>query len=319
MCDGIFQYRGCSSKEIELELEPSKEQASKNRQAKCPPGASGKGYCAPVNIDCDPLDPSLNCNQYYQFVSSSPGSLFGNHPLKLTCDEFPFAGSKQGGNPNQGTSICVPGWQQSWQGNQLRGLKSKVGSTNKYILKIDGWDCDSGTPNPSVVTNCAGMSAVRRRDYESTETQTITEDDLFYNLEADGSDGLLLYVGDLDPGVYTYQLNLAEGNITSMQVIDYHGNEYLSLPEGLRPGSGPQSITFNLTDPAYAITLRAMTDGQALSMGYNVTGATGADATREPDAEETDFENASWSGASVPGGHGSGNMTPTGISLGLLK
>jgi hypothetical protein len=88
------------------------------------------------------------------------------------------ANSQEGGDFDVGSSICVPGWQQSWQGGKLNALKRKVlkdvaNEANKYVLRIEGWDCASGRPHPELVTNCAGR--MRRRDIETVPDQTITQ------------------------------------------------------------------------------------------------------------------------------------------------
>ncbi|KAF3157608.1 hypothetical protein TWF569_000173 [Orbilia oligospora] len=51
----------------------------------------------------------------------------GEWPLEgndnwLTCDEFPFASTMQGGNPAQGVRACTPGYQQGHQGSLIGNL-----------------------------------------------------------------------------------------------------------------------------------------------------------------------------------------------------
>ncbi|OJD09522.1 hypothetical protein AJ78_09040, partial [Emergomyces pasteurianus Ep9510] len=85
MCDGIEDYNGCVSEEMELKYEPDPKARGDNRSRKCP-----DNFCAPQNVDCDPANPSMPCNQYYQFIDFSASQLRNNHPFQLTCDEFPF-------------------------------------------------------------------------------------------------------------------------------------------------------------------------------------------------------------------------------------
>lgn len=66
-----------------------------------------------------------------------------------------IAASVQGG---KGTSICIPGWQNSFQGGKLSRLKAKVGKGNDYVVVVTGWDCESGTPLAGESTNCAAKT-----------------------------------------------------------------------------------------------------------------------------------------------------------------
>jgi|SRR5580700_7594561 hypothetical protein len=91
------------------------------------------------------------------------------------------AASAQGGNPSAGTSICIPGFQNSAQGQRLNQLNKRVGAKNDYIVEIGGWDCTPNRPK-STPTNCVGMI---KRD-ESID-QTVTQ-----GMAVDTS-GILLY------------------------------------------------------------------------------------------------------------------------------
>jgi hypothetical protein len=77
------------------------------------------------------------------------------------------ASSLQGGNPGTGTSICIPGWQNSYQGQMLRGLGQMLrGLAGKdYIVKITGWDCKTGRPTAGSAQNCGlNSGTVIKRD-----------------------------------------------------------------------------------------------------------------------------------------------------------
>lgn len=69
------------------------------------------------------------------------------------CTHVYTAASAQGG---KGTSICIPGWQNSFQGRMLSRLSRVVGEGNDYVIEITGWDCKSGRPLSGVSTSCGG-------------------------------------------------------------------------------------------------------------------------------------------------------------------
>jgi hypothetical protein len=76
------------------------------------------------------------------------------------------AASDQGGNPSAGTSVCVPGFQNSAQGQRLNRLRSVVGEGNDYIVEIGGWDCNTNRPIVTP-TNCVGTL---KRDTSSDQS-----------------------------------------------------------------------------------------------------------------------------------------------------
>ncbi|EDN10003.1 hypothetical protein I7I51_07180 [Histoplasma capsulatum] len=261
----IKDYTGCVTEEMELKYEPDKKTRADNRSKKCP-----DDFC-----NCDPANPNTPCNQYYQFIDFSASQLSNNHPFQLTCDEFPFANSKEGGNPNRGTSICVPAWQQNIQGGYLSGIgKRASGPDRSYILKIVGWDCATRRPKSGFSTNCGGRA---KREIETTSSRDVTGQDLWMDFEQPGENYLLLYIGDLPPGVYTYDLNLNAGSFSDVSIIDKLGEQYAAIP-GFNAKNGRQTISFNLQYGAPGLALMGITRDTNISMAYNATGATGADA-----------------------------------------
>ncbi|PGH15025.1 hypothetical protein AJ79_02707 [Helicocarpus griseus UAMH5409] len=269
MCDGMKQVNNnCSTNRMELTYAPEKR--GDNYKAKC-----GPGFCDAENLDCDTVPQGTPCNQYYQLVRDPIDTLFGKHKMKLTCDEFPFANSKEGGDPTKGTSICVPDWQQNTQGGHLSGV-GKLISGDKYVVIIEGWSCNTRRPEPGKSTNCGGMT---KRDIDNITAQTITGDDLWMDFNQPGENYLLLHIGSLPAGVYTYDLNLSSGSFSNVSIIDSMGEEYAAIP-GFNAANGQQTITFNLTDEAPSLALMAITKDTDISMTYNATGATEKDAVK---------------------------------------
>lgn len=66
----------------------------------------------------------------------------------LSCDEFPFANSLQGGDAVSGTARCIPADDNGFQGETLSGYFSRqdIVAGEDYVIKIVGWNCDTQEP-----------------------------------------------------------------------------------------------------------------------------------------------------------------------------
>lgn len=195
------------------------------------------GYAASQDVECDPAQPNMLCNPYANYMTRPIASI-KHDPFHLTCDEFPFgtslllsqlsfpsaqspaktnlkANSAQGGKPGSGTSICIPGWQNSYQGGKINQLSRRVGAGNDYIIEVTGWDCAKGRPTKS--TQCGrgqtkrdelpgstlneGMDPLlQRRRIGALSSSNENSDDFFPNFTDDGKNALMLYLGDVDAG-----------------------------------------------------------------------------------------------------------------------
>jgi hypothetical protein len=65
----------------------------------------------------------------------------------LTCDEFPFASSLEGGNPARGVTRCVPADDNNWQGGVMSSFfnprnRKFIRPGEKYWVEVVGWNCD---------------------------------------------------------------------------------------------------------------------------------------------------------------------------------
>lgn len=67
------------------------------------------------------------------------------------------ANSAQGGNPSTGTAICIPGWQNSYQGGKINQVGKILSDGQSYIIEVTGWDCKTGKPKAGMSSGCAGM------------------------------------------------------------------------------------------------------------------------------------------------------------------
>ncbi|KAL2194690.1 hypothetical protein P885DRAFT_80000 [Corynascus similis CBS 632.67] len=228
-------------------------------------------YQSSENGPCPPNDPTEACNPYANFVNI-PGSRKGTK-WRQSCDEFPFASSLQGGS---GTSICIPGWQNSFQGFQLMGLKSDVGAGNDYVVQVTGWDCKTGRPTRGSAQNCrlnAGVS--RKRDDLGGES--LSQDDIFTNMTASGENALMIFIGDVDSGSYTFNLSIAVGTITAVHAVDGDGNTLDASVSGgtgtatLQASSDPYVVTVRVSEPAFDVALWALTRESQVELAYNLS------------------------------------------------
>ncbi|KAK3291892.1 uncharacterized protein B0H64DRAFT_435636 [Chaetomium fimeti] len=267
MCKGITEARKCISTRMKLTYRP--DLFSTNRPKMCP-----DGFCDEANVPCPPGDSSGPCNPYAHFVDIPSGR--AGVKWTQTCDEFPFARSLQGG---EGTAICIPGWQNSFQGFNLMRLRRDVGERNDYVVELTGWDCETGRPTEGSAQNCGldAASAVKRDDDLGGES--LTQDDFFSDMTPAGENALMMFLGDVNPGSYTFHLTLRTGTLTSLHAISGDGTEIeTSVTGGSTEGTSlqaspanPYTITLRVTELAYDVSLWALTMEERVEVGYNLT------------------------------------------------
>ncbi|KEZ39600.1 hypothetical protein SAPIO_CDS9515 [Scedosporium apiospermum] len=246
MCQGMKKNQHCVTNQMRLTYKPS--DATTNRKNMCPDVDSQK-YCASQDVECDPAQPNMLCNPYANYMTRPIASI-KHDPFHLTCDEFPFANSAQGGKPGSGTSICIPGWQNSYQGGKINQLSRRVGAGNDYIIEVTGWDCAKGRPTKS--TQC-GRGQTKRDELPGS---TLNEDDFFHNFTDDGKNALMLYLGDVDAGTYNYTLNVGAGTFSEVRVIDAQGETIAELERGLSADSQAHTVTFQISEEAFELGRR---------------------------------------------------------------
>ncbi|PKS05409.1 hypothetical protein jhhlp_008785 [Lomentospora prolificans] len=268
MCKGMKKNQQCDTNQMRLTYKPSSSKT--NRENMCPDKKSQK-FCADQDIDCDPAQPQTLCNPYSNYMKKSIGS-YKHDPFHLTCDEFPFANSAQGGDPNHGTSICIPGWQNSYQGGKLNQLSRKVGAGNDYIVEVTGWDCKTGRPTKS--TQCGG-----RRKREELEGASLNEEDFFPSFTDDGKNALMMYLGDVEAGTYTYTLSVGSGSFSEVRAIDARGNTLAEFENGLQTSTESRTFSFQLSEEVYGVSLWAFTSDKNVSLAYNITTTPASEAS----------------------------------------
>lgn len=103
ICTGIRDWYlagGLANSAVTLTWDTNKKRSDTRRGQTC-----GDSYCGPEQTRLR--------------------GLTGDRSLEISCDEFPFASSEEGGdfystlttNPRQASKVCVPRWQQQHQSN----------------------------------------------------------------------------------------------------------------------------------------------------------------------------------------------------------
>lgn len=95
ICTGIQTYfngQSLANSDQVLTWDPFKKRTNTRRAAAC-----GSQYCLPAQ----------NVLQ----------AAIGGPKIDLSCDEYPFAGTEEGGNYLNPQLTCVPAWQNTLQGN----------------------------------------------------------------------------------------------------------------------------------------------------------------------------------------------------------
>lgn len=257
MCEGIKSYLGFVSQSIELTRTDASTRKS-NRKAKCP-----KGYCASA------LKEYLA--EYYPSGIPPEAQEAITMAQDMSCDEFPFAISAEGGDPMKGVSFCIPSAENSWQGGVMSSSFKKttgVAVGERFTVTIEGFDCETMMPE-------VGYSLLIRRDVNETTVETgkyhsRTLTRLRYRLSADmlvvesmwrsydKSDTMqnliTLPLGDLDSGDYEVDVNLSIGSgDPTFTVLTYDGRQ---IEADIAPSG---KITFTLDDAEDAVGVVGVT------------------------------------------------------------
>ncbi|KAJ7805719.1 hypothetical protein B0H14DRAFT_2320794, partial [Mycena olivaceomarginata] len=250
----IKKYLGTSANEVQLTK--SKANQASNRAIMCPPG-----FCADALKEYAKLYPDLDPADL-QIASG------------MSCDEFPFASSLQGGNKANGVSICVESWENSWQGGTMSRKISRLVDGDDFLVKIEGWDCDKQAPVPKLTTRNARepvYAHILAREDDS-DSDSLTGDDLFTGLD-DSDNALIMSLGDLSAGKYTYTIELSTGRISSAFVADYVGNQYYTSTVAFNAGGGKFDISFTLDQDTHGVGLVAVQDSGQGNLTLNYTTA----------------------------------------------
>ncbi|KAK6333744.1 hypothetical protein TWF730_003927 [Orbilia blumenaviensis] len=191
----------------------------------------------------------------------------------LTCVEFPFAASLEGGDLARGARLCVPLIDQSFQGiamgrffNPLIAGGDVIRPGEKYVVRIIGWDCDSDSPDSTFARSLPG---VQKRDAFSAQGVSLVGDEMWRGVfpESSATNVMPMPLGDLDPGIYLVNLNITKGN-ANLTLIDYNGSPYDSSL------NGNGGVTFQLGEEASGMILSGETFDDDLEVSYQAASIT---------------------------------------------
>jgi hypothetical protein len=147
MCKGIKHYLGYTSQTITLTR--TKESTRKtNRKSMCP-----KKHCA--------KELKQYFAKYYPEGIPPQAQQAITMARDMSCDEFPFAISAEGGDISRGVRFCIPSAENSWQGGVMSSSFSKASGIKvgeKFNVTLEGFDCRTMSP-----------SKLSRRDANATE------------------------------------------------------------------------------------------------------------------------------------------------------
>jgi Deoxyribonuclease NucA/NucB len=169
MCEGIKAVAGSISNLITLTKADATQYAA-NRKAMCP-----KNWC----ID--------GVKQYIN--DTYPGAVLPWVEDAMTaaggtqCNEFPFAGTTEGGNLSNGTRRCIPATDNNWQGGCLsQHFKKTFGPTpnpdfiavgEKFVVLLAGWDCKTNLPDPESLIALLNSTSIKKvRDIKKRDVIT---------------------------------------------------------------------------------------------------------------------------------------------------
>ena len=264
MCDGINEFnKGTGGNTITL-THGGKCFQKQNRKVVCP-----KSWCA------------KGVQSYIQ--SMYPKSAYPNGPPTwatdaitaagdMSCDEFPFASSIQGGTLQDGVRICVPSEDNGWQGRTMASFFNpnlKTGQLinvgENYVVEISGWDCDAHGP--------AQMKYLQARDAFSGDGVDITGPEMYHGFDASNPTSKLMSMplGDLDAGSYSVNINVAGGAL-NFTLVDYNGQTYAFTQSG-------NTISFDLDDDTDQVSLTGTTYSGNVSVRYSASSAGSSSAT----------------------------------------
>ncbi|KAI9668997.1 MAG: hypothetical protein M1817_005154 [Caeruleum heppii] len=247
MCEGMRKLAGKTTQTVQLTVSRTTRDVS--RAAMCP-----KGFCEEVNIAYDTVHDVANLRVQFKF----------------TCDEFPFANTLQGGSLASGTVKCVSGWENSYQGGKLSRKLKNLNDGDDYVIVIEGWDCDKQVPTGR---RSGTPKMLMGRDEPLDVEDDMNGDDLFTNF-TDGSNAMILSLGDLDAGSYSYNLSLKTGSFSEATVVDYLGEELANVEAAIVTAPSDTVLNFTLEKPGIGIGLVVLTESDQITMGVAASNRT---------------------------------------------
>lgn len=188
-------------------------------------------------------------------------------PPGTNCDEFPFASSVEGGS---GASImCVPSWQNDWQGTYYSSWLSEVLGNGKLVrggkfrVVLKNIDCSKYVRRR--MEKRAGDSGVLQQN----GNVTLLSQSLFGNFSKNNALFIDLTEDENTPGTYSLNYDFSKGSILSGAIIDDDG-EYLTNVTALSTG-GSSTASVDLEEDDGDITFLGWTNDQDVQVSYKLS------------------------------------------------
>ncbi|KAJ7055535.1 hypothetical protein C8F01DRAFT_453355 [Mycena amicta] len=186
----------------------------------------------------------------------------------LSCDEYPFASSDEGGGTRStGVVLCVPEQQNNWQGQLMRGWVNSLKKTgfakgSKFDVEVTGIDC----------------SQFKRK--RATITTTGHGGMLWPPLSFDSANQsfVMVSLGDIPAGSYSLNVNLTSGAVAAAYLVDNEGEELVNVTTLPRAGS-PMQLSFDLDYAGVGVGLALFTNNTATNVSYTVAATPSESAT----------------------------------------
>ncbi|KAF2420571.1 hypothetical protein EJ08DRAFT_25182 [Tothia fuscella] len=269
MCKGIQKILGYISQEIEL-TRASEEQHKSNRATMCP-----EGWCADgVRDYIAKFHPQGVPPEAQEAITAAS---------TMSCDEFPFARSVEGGDLATGTRICVPITENNWQGGSMGNYfkeftdKAKKNPNSKFIaegdkftIKLTGWDCKTNMPKLEINTTAP---AVKRRDAFAVTGLNVIGPEMYRSFDPDHPDVsmMTLPLGDLAAGSYSVNLTIVAGDL-DLDLVDSNGGTYdTTISNGV--------VSFTLAEDVAAAGLVGTTTDENVEVVYHAAAVQSSPAT----------------------------------------
>lgn len=119
-----------------------------------------------------------------------------NAGMPLSCDEYPFASTTEGGS---GAHVgCIVAWQNGLQGWYLSNFYRdyNMQPNDQFVMEITGIDCDTVKD-----TDIPGCNSFTKRD---TGNITAGSESELFQSNSSNQNALIIPFGDLAPGQYAY-------------------------------------------------------------------------------------------------------------------
>ncbi|KAK4246887.1 hypothetical protein C7999DRAFT_32662 [Corynascus novoguineensis] len=156
------------------------------------------------------------------------------------------------------------------------GLKRDVGAGNNYVVQVTGWDCKTRRPTRGSAQNC-GLNAGVTSKRDDLGGESLSQDNFFTDMTASGENALMMSIGDVNSGSYTFNLSIAAGTITAVHAVDSDGNTLDASMNGgtstttLQASFDPYVVTVRVSEPAFDVALWALTRESQVELAYNLS------------------------------------------------